>query len=73
METVSIDRFGRVVVPKPMRDQLGLDAGADLTIEVVGDELRLVPVTDSERIEQKDGVLVYTGEILDQIKGGKGV
>ena len=68
MDTVSVDRFGRVVIPKPMRDQLGLDAGAELTVEVVGDAIHLVPVTDSERIESRDGLLVFTGEVLDQIK-----
>jgi AbrB family looped-hinge helix DNA binding protein len=38
---VSIDRAGRVVVPKQMRDELGLTAGTPLEIEVVDGHLEL--------------------------------
>ena len=72
MDTVSVDRFGRVVIPKPVRDQLGLDAGAELTVEVVGDAVHLVPVSDSDRIETRDGLVDFTGEVLDQIRSGRG-
>jgi AbrB family looped-hinge helix DNA binding protein len=38
---VSIDRAGRVVIPKPMRDELGLSPGTPLEIEVVDGHLEL--------------------------------
>lgn len=38
---VSIDGAGRVVVPKPMRDELGLTPGTPLEIEVVDGHLEL--------------------------------
>jgi AbrB family looped-hinge helix DNA binding protein len=38
---VSIDRAGRVVVPKPLRDQLGLAPDTPLDIEVVDGHLEL--------------------------------
>jgi len=38
---VSIDRAGRVVVPKPLRDQLGLSPDTPLEIEVVDGHLEL--------------------------------
>ena len=48
--TVTIDKFGRVLIPKPLRDQLGLQPGAELSLDVHagGDgapalELRAVP------------------------------
>lgn len=53
---VSIDRVGRVVIPKEVRDalSLGVDAQLDLTVE--GDELRLVPVRQvGRRIVEVDG------------------
>jgi AbrB family looped-hinge helix DNA binding protein len=38
---VSIDRAGRVVVPKHMRDALGLSPGTALEVEVVDGHLEL--------------------------------
>jgi AbrB family looped-hinge helix DNA binding protein len=38
---VSIDRAGRVVVPKPLRDQLGISPDTPLEIDVVDGHLEL--------------------------------
>jgi AbrB family looped-hinge helix DNA binding protein len=38
---VSVDKRGRVVVPKPLRDELGLTAGTQLEIHVVDGHLEL--------------------------------
>ncbi|HEX5309433.1 MAG TPA: AbrB/MazE/SpoVT family DNA-binding domain-containing protein [Solirubrobacteraceae bacterium] len=38
---VTIDRAGRIVVPKPVRSELGLTAGTSLQIEVVEDRIEL--------------------------------
>lgn len=38
---VTIDRAGRVVVPKPVRSELGLTPGTRLEIEVVDDHIQL--------------------------------
>lgn len=38
---VSIDGAGRVVVPKPLREQLGLSPDTPLDIEVVDDHLEI--------------------------------
>ncbi len=66
--TVTIDKFGRVLIPKPLRDQLGLAPGAELSLDVHtgGDgapalELRAVP--DEAPLVRKNGRLVYTGAI----------
>jgi AbrB family looped-hinge helix DNA binding protein len=38
---VTIDNAGRVVVPKPVRSELGLTPGTELEIEVVDDHIEL--------------------------------
>lgn len=38
---VSIDRAGRIVIPKEVRDQLDLDADTELDLEVEGETIRI--------------------------------
>ena len=37
----TIDRAGRIVVPKPLRDELGLAAGRELELEAVDGRLEI--------------------------------
>jgi AbrB family looped-hinge helix DNA binding protein len=39
METKNVGPKGQVVIPKRMRDALGLKAGDDVTLEIKGDEI----------------------------------
>ena len=57
MET-TIDGAGRVVVPKPLRDALGLAAGARVDITVYGSGLQLVPAGRTAALVEEDGRLV---------------
>jgi AbrB family looped-hinge helix DNA binding protein len=41
---VTMDRAGRVVLPKPLREQLGLDEGAQFEVVVEGWTVRLEPL-----------------------------
>ena len=53
---VSIDKAGRVVIPKEIRDRLSLGADAEVEVEVDGDAIRLVPVrARGRRIVEVDG------------------
>ncbi len=53
---VSIDRAGRVVIPKDVRDRLSLSGDSQLELSVEGDELRLAPVrTPGRRVVEIDG------------------
>jgi AbrB family looped-hinge helix DNA binding protein len=53
---VSIDRAGRVVIPKDVRERLSLDADATLDLDVEGDVIRLVPVrTLGRQVVEVDG------------------
>ena len=57
--TVDIDKAGRIVLPKPLRDELQLEAGATLEIESSGEELTLRPVRGQTPLRKKRGVWVY--------------
>ena len=45
MEVVSVDKKGRVTIPKPQREALGLAEEDELTLTVEGGEIRLRPFT----------------------------
>ncbi len=65
--TTTIDRAGRLVVPKDIRDRLNLVPGMELDIEVEGDGVRLsVPGAGSSLVD-KGGILVHHGAAKAQI------
>lgn len=71
MET-TLDRFGRVVIPKEIRDILGLKPGELLKVEQSNDEVVLKPLREEPPIKVKDGVLVYagtaTGNLMEAVR-----
>ena len=66
MET-TLDKFGRIVLPKQVRDDLGLKVGEVLQVEEREDEIILKPLQREPHITIKDGVLVFfalaTGDV----------
>jgi AbrB family looped-hinge helix DNA binding protein len=66
---VTIDSVGRIVVPKPLRDALGLTPGSKVDISRYGAGLQLLPAGRTARLVYEDGLLVGTGdaEIDDDI------
>jgi AbrB family looped-hinge helix DNA binding protein len=63
----TIDRFGRVVVPKDMRDRLGLRPGAELNIEEHNKEIVIKQTEQESPLRIEDGVLVFAGTALGDI------
>jgi len=63
MET-TIDSVGRIVVPKALRDALGLTAGSKVDISRYGAGLALVPAGRTAALVDEDGLLVITGETV---------
>ncbi|HET6551058.1 MAG TPA: AbrB/MazE/SpoVT family DNA-binding domain-containing protein [Solirubrobacter sp.] len=59
----TIDAVGRVVIPKPLRDALGLTPGSTLDVSRYGAGLQLVPAGRTARLVETPGGLVAAGEI----------
>jgi len=59
--TLTIDKAGRIVLPKPMRDELQLRAGDSLEVESSEGEVILRPARGKPRIYKKQGVWVMHG------------
>lgn len=51
----TIDAAGRVVVPKPLRDQLGLSSGQELELSVRDGRLEMEPPPTPMRLEERRG------------------
>ena len=59
MRQVPIDRAGRVVLPKSLRDRFKLREGDMLSLEIKGDAIELRPAKTGQLINV-NGVLVYS-------------
>ncbi len=55
----TIDKAGRLVIPKPLRDRVGLRPG-EVQVEIDGAALRIEPVAGGSLVE-RDGWLVIPG------------
>lgn len=58
----TIDKAGRLVIPKPLRTLIGLPDGGE--VEVTEEDGRLVisPAPIAKRMEERDGLLVCVPE-----------
>jgi len=57
--TLSIDRAGRLVLPKPVREQLQLEPGEPLELESFDDHIVLRPVRGNATAYKKHGIWVF--------------
>jgi AbrB family looped-hinge helix DNA binding protein len=75
---IVIDKAGRVVIPKPLREELRLGPGDALEMDSVGEEITLRPVRGTGPLTKEQGVWVFragqplpasaTDEMLRQIR-----
>ena len=59
--TIPIDKAGRVVLPKAIRERMHLHEGSRLHVDVVGDKIELTPEAEEVQIEERDGLRVIVG------------
>lgn len=56
---LTLDKLGRIVLPKPVRDKLQLAAGDQLELESLDDQITLRPLRGSAQLRKKRGVWVF--------------
>jgi AbrB family looped-hinge helix DNA binding protein len=56
---LTIDKAGRVVIPKPLREELRLEPGDALDMETAGEEITLRPVRGTGPLTKEQGVWVF--------------
>lgn len=60
----TVDKAGRVVIPKPIRDRLRLVPGTAIEVVDTGDRIELIPPDDREAavLVEKEGRLVISSD-----------
>ncbi len=66
MET-TLDKFGRIVIPKEIRDDFNLKPGSQIRIEEHEQTIILKPVAGEPNLRWKDGVLVFSGTPMEDL------
>jgi len=59
-----MDKAGRLVVPKPLREALGLRDGGEVDVSIYGGGLQIVPGGRTARIVEVDGQLVAESDTV---------
>ncbi|HEX4078956.1 MAG TPA: AbrB/MazE/SpoVT family DNA-binding domain-containing protein [Rhizomicrobium sp.] len=81
MATATLDDAGRFVIPKPVRDELGLSPGDRLSVESDGQRLIVERVRTGGAVRKENGVWVFrsgqpvsaaeTDDVLREIRRGR--
>lgn len=61
--TLTVDKAGRVVLPKPVREELQLTPGDSLELESSEDRIILRPARGNGRMYKKQGVWVFNSGV----------
>jgi AbrB family looped-hinge helix DNA binding protein len=59
---ITLDRAGRVLIPKSLRQELHLGSGDELELRSEGEEITLRPMRPKALLKKERGVWVYQGE-----------
>lgn len=58
-----IDKVGRVVLPKSVRDRLGVQGGGAVEVQETSEGYVLKPAEHRPSMVKKDGLWVHTGKV----------
>jgi bifunctional DNA-binding transcriptional regulator/antitoxin component of YhaV-PrlF toxin-antitoxin module len=59
----TLDKFGRVIIPKRFREHLGINFKSTLNISEDGKRIVLELVQEREPVVDRNGILVFTGNL----------
>lgn len=63
---VNVDKVGRMVIPRPLRERIGLTGGGTVEIDIEGTGLRVRPVAGEQLREEGDLLIIpRTGASID--------
>lgn len=60
----TVDSVGRIVIPKSMRDALGLLVGSRVDVSLYGPGLQVIPGSRTARLTEVDGELVADSDTV---------
>jgi AbrB family looped-hinge helix DNA binding protein len=58
---VTLDKAGRLILPKKIRDRLNLQASSRLSVETMGDKIELTPVAPDVTLVRRGNRRVIVG------------
>ncbi len=61
-DKLTLDKAGRIVLPKPVRDRLRLEPGDALQLETEGERITLRPVRPQASMRKELGIWVFEEE-----------
>ena len=62
---LTMDKAGRIIIPKPLRQELHLEPGDALEMESAGEQITLRPVRGTGPLTKEHGIWVFhTGQPL---------
>jgi len=72
--TVLVDEVGRMVLPKPVREAIGISGRMNVNIEIVAGTAQISTVNQpSGSVARRRGRTVYTGPLPSDWDSGEGV
>lgn len=57
---LTMDKAGRIVLPKSIRDSLGMSDGGSFDVSIYGEGVQLIPGGRTAQLAERDGKLVAT-------------
>jgi AbrB family looped-hinge helix DNA binding protein len=66
-EVATIDAAGRLVVPKPMRERLGLSQGTRVRLREEANQIVIEPMLEESVVVEVDGLPVVRGRLIGDV------
>jgi AbrB family looped-hinge helix DNA binding protein len=64
---IHVDKSGRLVLPKAIRERLGLRRGGKVALEEGPEGVTLRPFKESPRFVDENGIMVFVGKVLKDV------